>query len=384
MHHLTLEEPVPIGPQDAIVPGEYYLDDVMGGHLLAFAGGGTMRPLVEKRPFDQSQDWNGKSILFARAGGFGDLLLLTPVLRELNRRWPGIKIAVSTMGRYADILRDLPYVTEILTYPIPKATADAFDAWVMLENAIERNPLARTKHMTDLFAAIVGLDDFEDKLPDYRVSGAEAAWSKEFYPRVAGLRRVCIQVGTSAVSRTYHRQLLGVAVATLLKGEWEVYLMGVRGANGRPEVETDERPHLRNLCMDDLAFRQSCAVLNAADAFIGSDSALLHVAGALTVPAVGLYGPFPWQLRTLYCPTTLGLQGTGHCAPCFHHESPNRRNLFPKNCPSAAKGYCEVLARIEPQAIVDRVNLTARGFKLTVVEPEVNGAEVGVEAEKRI
>ena len=377
VHHLTLLEQVDLGPRDCISPGEYYLDDVTGGHLIAFSGSGQMTPLVEKRPFDPEKDWNGKSILFMRLGGFGDLILLTPVLRELNRRWPNLKIAVCTMGHYAVALHGLPYVSQIVRYPCSKQIAETFDAWVWLENAIERNPAARTKHMTDLYASIAGLpEDFDNKLPDYRVSGNEEIWSKEAYPRTPGLPRVVIQVGTSSVARTYHRNAMGMVVKQLLNKSWEIYLIGGRNPNGTPEVEVPFLPGLKNLCLADLSFRQSAAVVDQCDAFIGSDSAFLHVAGALGVPAVGLYGPFPWQLRTAYCPTTVALQGTGPCAPCFHHAIANKQNDFPVNCPSAHKGFCEVLAGITPDKIVHKIEKIARGTKTVTTEPVEEEAKV--------
>ena len=83
--------------------------------LLVLAGGGTKRPLTETRvPLFDADDvavtglcairgmdthpYSGAtapcaSILFGRTGGLGDLTLLTPVLREIKRRWPTIIIS---------------------------------------------------------------------------------------------------------------------------------------------------------------------------------------------------------------------------------------------------------------------------------------------------
>jgi ADP-heptose:LPS heptosyltransferase len=81
-------------------------------------------------------------------------------------------------------------------------------------------------------------------------------------------------------------------------------------------------------------------------------SALVHVAGALGLPAVGLYGPFPWQLRTVHAPSIHGINGTCRCSPCFWHD---REALFPPDGPCATTGRCEALAGIEPRRIVAKL-----------------------------
>lgn len=361
MHLLTLDTRLELGPRHIIEPGEYLTTDVVGAQLLLHAGGGTLTPLTARRRFSKIMEAGSElanvadpKILFMRPGGFGDLVLLTPVLREIKRRWPAAHVAVSTMMHCGAVLAGLPFVDEVVPFPLPKAQADTFDAWVFYENAIETNPRAKELHMTELFGEIAGLTDIADLKPEYRVKPDEAIWATEAYPRVNGTRRICVQVGSSARCRVYPLDQLGLVCGQMCQRGWEVFLLGTRGEIKLPENEKLP-PNLRNLTDSGLTFRQSCAVLNTADGFVGSDSALLHVAGALAVPAVGLYGPFPWKLRTAHCPTTFALQGKGQCAPCFHHTGPTQRDPFPTHCPSRAKGMCEVLHGIKPERIVAKL-----------------------------
>jgi len=355
MHILTLQDSVDLGDQ-TIEQGRYIIDDLNAAHLLVLASRGQMTTLDEVRPLDENQDWNDKKILFMRAGGFGDLVLLTPVLREIKRRWPNCHLAISTMKHYAPVISNLELIDEIIEYPVPFDIGNSFNAWVFLENAIERNPRAREIHMTELFGEIAGVASIDNLLPEYRVKATEAIWANEAYPRVNGTKRCCIQVGTSALCRTYPRSKLSEVCIELLQRGWEVFLLGAKG-----EVKFDKAPPagLRNLADANLTLRQSAAVMSQSDVFLGSDSALLHIAGALAVPAVGLYGPFPWHLRTKHCPTTVAISGNGACAPCFHHVNAARRNHFPTDCPSRSKGICEVLADISPARIVTKLEAIA-------------------------
>lgn len=360
MHQLTLSNRVELGPVDHIDAGSYVAEDVAAAQLLVLAGGGQMTPLntpAERACLYPSQDYNGKTILVVRAGGFGDLVLLTPVLREVKRRWPGAKLKVSTMGHYAVVLAGLPYVDEVVAYPVPSEVAAAADVTIFYENAIENNPRAEELHMTDLFAEIAGLDDVENKLPEYRVKATEAIWAAEAYPRVNDTRRACIQVGASAALRVYPQKQMGAVVGELLKRGWEVFLLGSQGEIKLPDAP---RPGLRNLAAAGLTFRQSCAVVSQADCLIGNDSALVHVAGALGVPAVALYGPFPWKLRTAYSPSVHAIQGNAACEPCFHHVNVARRDHFPAHCPSKARGVCQVLESIKPERVVALVEKVGR------------------------
>ncbi len=184
-------------------------------------------------------------------------------------------------------------------------------------------------------------------------------WANEAYPRINGSKRACIQVGASAANRVYPPKLLSEVVDSLLKKGWEVFLLGTRDEVRLPP----QRPErLKNLAEHDLTFRKSAAVVNGADVFIGNDSALLHIAGGLSVPAVGLYAPFPSKLRTTYCPTTSAIDGRLPCSPCFHHENKAIRNHFPDHCPSKATKSCGALAEILPATVVQRAVQVARNI----------------------
>jgi ADP-heptose:LPS heptosyltransferase len=360
MHILTITETIKPRPNFVIPPGDYLAEDVNAAQLLLLADGGKMTPLhpevlaVQKK-FDPAQDWNGKSILVVRTGGFGDLVLMTPVLRELKRRWPTLKINLSCFPDYAPVLENLPFVDALVQYPVPMMEANQYDAWVIMENAIEKNEEAKKTHMTDLFAERFGIDAKEkyDKHPEYRVTEREAIWAQEAYPRKKGIQRLCVQFAAQVENRTYPGQRMQSVVEHFHRKGWEVFVMGKPG-----ELKMEENDTLRNLTAHGTTMRQSCAVLATADCVLGPDSALVHLAGALDVPTVALYGPFPAELRVAYSPSIQVLEGSGHCAPCFHHV--RRGQSFPAHGPCFSKKYCTVLDSIPIKKVIDRVTMSAK------------------------
>ncbi len=52
---------------------------------------------------------------------------------------------------------------------------------------------------------------------------------------------------------------------------------------------------------------------------IAPDSSFVHIAGALGVPIVGLYGCFPSLLRMKYYKKAIGIDTNVPCAPSFTH-----------------------------------------------------------------
>lgn len=360
MHLITTRNPVRITATETMAPGTYLVECISGAQLLCHADGDRMEPLTESRPFDEKADYNGKRILVVRTGGLGDLTLLTPILREIKHRWMGVKIDVCCFTEFGQAVQQLPSVNEVRPYPLTKQQADEYDCWIFLENAIEHNEDAKTMHSVDVVAKIIGLTGEFDKASEYRVTIREKIWAEEMFPRVNGTRRICVQVNASATCRTYPQKQLQEVCEMLLKDGWEIFIMGKPG-----EIQVKPRDGLRVLT-DGLTFRQRCAVIDGSDCVLAPDSALTHIAGALSVPCVALYGPFPWQVRTKYSSTTVALTGKGRCAPCFHHNRMGKE--FPDNCPSKARGVCEVLESIEPKVIVKKINLIARGFYPMVLE----------------
>ncbi len=379
MHILKLSKPIDFGPDLNLPAGEFVCEDISGAQIMVMAGGGSMRPLAETRKPCLSQEtelddltcWssaNGiegdikqcRSLLIIRTGGLGDNTLLTPVLREIKRRWPAVKIAHAGIKELQQSLHNLPFIDELIDYPLSLAKAQEYDGWIFLENAIENSEDAKTLHSVDAVAKFIGLPLPEDmdKKQAYVVTEKERSWALWAYPRIPGIKRLCVQMGATAKCRTYPMAKTNAVVVEMLKKGWEVFLLG---AQGEIKPQKDPTPGLR-IVTDGVTFRQRCAIIETADCFLGPDSSLVHIAGALDVPAVALYGPFSWQVRTKYNPTTHALaryEGFDKTCPCFHHA--HGRNQFPANCPTKDKGICGVLDAIKPESIIAKIEEITAG-----------------------
>jgi heptosyltransferase-2 len=71
-----------------------------------------------------------------------------------------------------------------------------------------------------------------------------------------------------------------------------------------------------------LTLRQTIVILSRCRLFIGNDSGLMHIAAALAVPLVAIFGPTePGKTSPLGKPHRL-LHHGADCAPCRYRECP--------------------------------------------------------------
>ncbi len=312
-------------------PGIYWVEDVTASSILLLMCG-SIEPLPV-RPKPEIYE----SILIIRPGGYGDLLFLTPIIAELASR--GIAVTICTHPRFYGILEGQPCT--VAQYPPTEESALTYDRVVWIENAVEES--TDDTHICDLFAARVGIE-LSDKQCRYIVDDDERMWADGRFPK-DGRPRVGIQAKASADCRSYPDQLIQGVGSMLLQKGCEVVLFGAPGSM---------KAHPMYLCLPahGLDIRQSAAVLASCDACVAPDSAICHLAGALGIPTVALYGPFPAKARTRYAPSIFALSGQAPCAPCFHHA---RVEPYPALKPCVTAKQCVALGSIHPERVVQKV-----------------------------
>lgn len=299
-------------------------------------------------PFDPTEDWNGKDIWIYRGGGYGDLMLVTPLIRELRRRWQKVRVHVACGQHYWPLFDGIDVFLEKI--PIPYEKVEAIHGFLCFEELVEGNPKGQRFHMAQLWADQAGIV-LDDIRPEYHLSEDERKWAIAKYPRSNGLPRIGIQVLASAMVRTYPKMTF---VINDLAKEAEVFLFG-----SPKQVELKEPiPNLRNLMEDSLSFRESAAVLSTCDSCVTPDSAMVHLASALDVPAICLYGPFPANLRLTSVLAT-AFEGKAPCAPCFYHSE--IFDELPAGMPCEKAKYCVALAAIDHKEVVKAALEAAKG-----------------------
>lgn len=378
MHLLTLTQPCPMGLQGVIESGTYIVDDIFGGHCLSqvpaesatlnkIGGNGTIGGLSINEfkdtlsirfAFSRQHDLSNKKILIVRPAAFGDLLFITPAIHEIKRRFPSCRITVCCMRSYGSVFQYNSDTENIIDYPLKLDAVSSYDYISFLEGMIERHPREKEMHAVDLAAEALGVSLPENgKEMRFIITEEERHAAFDRYPPTWNLqtlsnqkRRIAIQVKASTRSRTYPENLLGEVIVKLLGLGYQVFLLGFPG-----EIKPVKNPppNLYNCSHDKLTFRESCALAATCDLILAPDSAAAHIGGALGIPTLSLFGPFPWKLRTAYARSVVNLTGNAPCAPCFYHKLSSRE--FPASGPCNVTGQCSALTDISPSRIVTTI-----------------------------
>lgn len=359
MHLLTFDQILDMGALGNFLPGEYLMENRNAAEIM-FAHPEMkfdMVPYATPRGFrvgTEVSNYDGKILIIALIG-FGDGLMLTPVLRQLRVQFPNATLRLACWPEHRQVFLGLPYLDGFEDYPVLSKKLKDYGPVISLEGAVEYNARAREQHMTHRFAEHIGMGAITDPKPEYNVQPAEREWVFATYPKPTGKKRLGLQVQAGVRSRTPPSKLLSAVCRLMVERDWEVCLLGRPG-----EFSAPEHAGIVNITTDGLTFRQSVAFLLTCDAFLGPDSSLLHAAGTLDIPSVGLFGPFPWKLRTAYYPSVFVIQGTEGCemAPCFHPSTPGGMS-FPKDGPCAKTGFCLPLGNIAPFRIVNKLESIA-------------------------
>ena len=259
-------------------------------------------------PEDWQRENKGPSkILILRSQGIGDILLLTPAIRKLAKEYNEVHV-----GLRPDIHATLscaPYVTKLWNHAIdgtgnaPQsdpsflATIDA-NMWSEA-NDPDRATYHRTLSLAKKLGVTLGEDEREPDLfcdPQWLEDGRELIGKGK--PQKA--RYLGIQLVASHSYRDFwceHNKGPFPKHEALIKAAADAGWIPVLFAHYRKIEKPDKRAiDLQGTIGLDVTI----GAINACDAFVGSDSGLVHIAAALGVPVVGMFGICSPQYRMTY------------------------------------------------------------------------------------
>lgn len=277
------------------------------------------RYLRHPNPF--AMPWRRGVVDVIRSAGIGDVLMCTPVLRELKRRRPACCIRFYT--DFPTLVRGLPYIDEVL--PVSKAPKDA----VTFEYEYALPPQV---HLTKILGDSIGLR-VDDVRPDCTV---DLTLVERFRDMWRGFRRPHILLSRHASSWTPNKEWPEVhwtALIRRLSGKATVIEVGALDGTTIGTFGADYIDLRGRTSLDELV-----AAIAAADISVGPMSGPVHIAAAFEKRAVVILGGYEHPSNTTY-PGNISLYSPVECAPCWLREP----------CPHGRK----CLDVISPQQVED-------------------------------
>jgi len=246
-------------------------------------------------------------ILVIREGAAGDVLLTTPIVKQLKKKFPESYLVFKT--KYPEILQNNPYVDEI-TRSEPKGRLDgvfnlmyelypdipiieAYEKIAQLSIEYPRIRLYLSKEereWIDGYLKMLPLEDNKGFVVIHPMMGERIKWWNGNSYQV--------------VSDYIRSKELGVVTV------------------GSP-MDCVELKGAMNLIRR-LSLRQSAALISRGKLFIGLDSFPMHVANAFKIPSVVLFGSTdPGKILSYDCKVKV-VQSSEHCLGCREDTTPDR------------------------------------------------------------
>jgi lipopolysaccharide biosynthesis protein/GT2 family glycosyltransferase/ADP-heptose:LPS heptosyltransferase/tetratricopeptide (TPR) repeat protein len=265
--------------------------------------------------FVPEDDLQRSRIQVHRRAAVGDVLLTTPVLKALRKKYPSDQIVVST--EYPDLLIGNPFVDAVLRSPAP---LPGFDKTIELEYESWPN-----LHIVEAYARIAGVE-VTDRTPEIYLSRDERGACVDFL-RDIGVdltRPFCVMqlVSGWSVRDWPIERFKVVANALEREGVCSVVL------GDRPEPAIDFGLDLRGKT----TLRQAAAVVEKCALMVTIDSLLMHIGYAFRRPVVSLFGCTDPENRVPDWALPTALYSDTICRGCHHRQRPVPVITAPK-CP---------------------------------------------------
>jgi len=295
-------------------------------------------------------------------GGIGDLLMATPVLRGLKEKYPGCHITFATDKYYSGgalplLLRGNPFVDLIVqvdphvfvcsptryvrqefrntpNHQVPHCVVETdlvMDLNVICSVTESRQQPHVTEHRTDIWCQTAGVEP-SSKRPVLVLEDAELQEGRQWCETHLGDGvRVGVVLSAADPARNWpyaasfaeDLQTLGYKVCT---------------------IDVKQRAAPRVPAMLGMHIRKTAAAIAHLDAVVSPDTGILHVAGTLGVPTLGLFGPTDGALRMREYPGSYSNpKALVPCSPCWYLHSCRREK------PTEPERWFACMKRITPE-----------------------------------
>jgi len=252
-----------------------------------------------------------------RFGGLGDILMTTPALKVLKEKYPDKQLHVAIPPQYHEILENLPFVDRIISSDLTVnlkscfLSADISDPCARYEFTRIQMKKPVEKSRVEVFAEALGVRNMLTNFtPIYNVSEDEIFWAKGYIASrdldpSKKLIAVCLNSAEAYRDYPSDKQELIIAKLSL---DYNIVLIGSHSKNYNNVINTK-----------DLSIRKWASVLNECSAFISVDTGPLHVAAALNIPTIALFGPIDYKARCKGYNNVTAIVADLPCVPCWRN-----------------------------------------------------------------
>ncbi len=310
-----------------------------------------------------------KRILVRAPNWIGDAVMCLPALRALKALYPGADITVLARARVHAVFENNPDIKDIIEYDSTGMNKGikgririsreikklGFGLAVLFQNAFDaafisfisripervgyardlRSPLLTMpipitseilkRHQVYYYLNIIealGGGPVRDPVPHIALSEEEKVWAMEFLDKNGVWEKTLVGVGPGASygpAKRWPPERFASALDRFADHLVPVIFGGLEDMEACSDVSGRLRAkHLNLAGMLDL--RQFMAVLSETALFLTNDSGPMHIAAALSVPTIAIFGSTDRELTGPVLKASVAITKNLACSPCFKRE----------------------------------------------------------------
>jgi ADP-heptose:LPS heptosyltransferase len=303
--------------------------------------------------FVAKQGGSGNVLLYNGCGGFGDQIMTWPVSLILHNM--GYSVHVLSDPGNAECWSNMPWVKSVNLLPMDLSIFDMFEHHAMFEVVSNMDEHSGQLHPVDAMLHKIGVDykSIDPNLKSVRPRFSQdelLAADKVTEGHRIGIYQLSSASRTRSLTPDESVQLLFKLARSFPDITWLAVYDGIGHTRMFKEMFGDAPKNVIPYTCPSL--RMLWAIIEKSAICVGPDSMIMHVAGSLSKPCVGLWGPTSPRSRALYYRNHKALypQDACHMAPCNSYST-----AFPKYCPSHNLSQCNVLSAISFDSVVDTI-----------------------------
>jgi len=315
-----------------------------------------------------------KNILVMQTGGWiGDMILLTPSLRALRKKFPGARIQMLVNPLVGGLMERNPYIDDVMVYDkrgehrgiqqmrrmANRLKEKPFDMAVILHPTSVRSAIlsfmagiserigtnlrgrglfltTKIKEQTNIHEVERYLDivspvvdsDHDGKLEFWGIGEDEEKFAKRVLADLTG-HIVGINPSTTWPSKQWPAERFS-ALADLLSQQFGANILLTGGPNDvRLGDEIMGRLSWKPLnLVGKTSLWQLGALIKRCDLYITCDSGPMHISAAVETPTVALFGPTDPVRHRPYGESHVVIKKDTECSPCYERECKEKHDCM--------------------------------------------------------
>lgn len=281
------------------------------------------------RPY-RGEDLSDKS-LFVMATSIGDTLFMQPVIKFIKEKYPTCSVTYAASPVIRDLISCYPKGLIDRVYEstlfVRAGVIEESDYHLYSNFIISKNTEAHCKNAYDIFAEYAGVNFDAEDYPTELVPKKFA--SEEISKKLPKNDFVVCQVRASTSNRMIPTVKWRSIVSDVVGMGYDVVFLDTPNFHELYEndiinmLSESVRPHVKSLCKSVKGLKHTIAAMSMCSGVIGIDSSLVHIAGALGKPVVGIYTAFTGDVRITTFKHYDYVNSSGcECVfyPCYYHQ----------------------------------------------------------------